>query len=86
MRANEIIRTIMEKKGWSMATLGRAIGTEGVAKNAATDMISKRLKQKTIGIDNVVEMVDKMDYQVVVIPKGVTLKNDWYKVEVNDNE
>lgn len=81
MKASEIIRTIMKEKKMSMAALGRMIGTEGVAQNAATDMISKRLKQKSIGIDRVAEMVEKMDYKVVIVPSGTTVKSDWYEVD-----
>lgn len=86
MKASEIIRAIMKDKKMSMAALGRMIGTEGVAANAATDMISKRLNQKTISVDRVVEMVDKMDYKVVIVPKGVTVRSDWYEVDGDDNE
>lgn len=86
MRVSDIIRAIMKEKKMSMAALGRMIGTEGVAQNAATDMISKRLNQKTISVDRVVEMVDKMDYKVVIVPKGVTARSDWYEVGGDDNE
>lgn len=88
MKANEIIRAIMKEKKMSMAALGRMIGTKGTAQNAATDMISKRLKQKSIGIDVVAEMADKMDYQVVIIPKGVNVagKADWYLVDGEESE
>ena len=86
MRANDILKAIMREKKMSMAALGRLIGTEGVAQNAATDMISKRLKQKTIGIDRVAEMADKMDYQVLIVPKDVAMKADWYRVGDEENE
>lgn len=89
MKASTIIETILKERGWSKAALGRAIGievAEGENKSKATDVINKRLKQKTIGIDKVVEMADKLDYQVLIVPKGVTVKSDWYKVEVEDNE
>lgn len=84
MKASTILKTIMKEKKMSMAALGRAVGieiAEGEPKNKATDVISKRLKQKSISIDMVAEMADKMDYQVVIIPKGVTVKADWYRVD-----
>lgn len=89
MKANNILRAIMKEKKLSMAALGRAVGIEigeGEPKNKATDIISKRLKQKNMSIDMVAEMVDKMDYQVVIIPKGVTIKSDWYKVDGEGEE
>lgn len=89
MKVSEIIRAIMKEKKMSMAALGRAVGIEigeSDPKNKATDVISKRLKQKNMSIDMVADMVDKMDYQVVIVPKGVTVKSDWYKVDGDDNE
>lgn len=89
MKVATIIKALMKDKKMSMAALGRAVGIEiGDAdpKNKATDVISKRLKQKNISIDMVADMVDKMDYQVVIVPKGVTVKSDWYRVDGEDNE
>ena len=90
MKVREIIKAIMKEKKMSMAALGRAVGIEigeNDPKNKATDVISKRLRQKNMSIGMVAEMVDKMDYQVVIVPKGVTVKSDWYKVdEGEENE
>lgn len=89
MKVAAIIKAIMQEKKMSMAALGRAVGieiAEHEPKNKATDVISKRLKQKNISIDMVADMVDKMDYQVVIVPKGVTVKSDWYRVDGEENE
>lgn len=89
MKVATIIKALMKDRKMSMAALGRAVGieiSETDPKNKATDVISKRLKQKNISIDMVADMVDKMDYQVVIVPKGVTVKSDWYKVDGEDNE
>ena len=89
MKAAAIIKAIMKEKKLSMAALGRAVGIEvgeNDPKNKATDVISKRLKQKNMSIDMVADMVDKMDYQVVIVPKGVTVKSDWYRVDGENNE
>lgn len=89
MKASAIIKAIMKEKKMSMAALGRAVGIEigeNDPKNKATDVISKRLKQKNMSIDMVADMVDKMDYQVVIVPKGVTVKADWYRVDGEENE
>lgn len=89
MKAAAIIKAIMGEKKMSMAALGRAVGIEigeNEPKNKATDVISKRLKQKNMSIDMVADMVDKMDYQVVIVPKGVTVKSDWYRVDGEENE
>ena len=87
MKAAEIVLALMKEKKMSKAALGRAVGIDDSNnKSQPTDTINKRLKQQSIGIDLVAEMVDKMDYQVVVIPKGVSLRSDWYRVDGEANE
>jgi hypothetical protein len=87
MKASKIIEKIMKDKGMSKAALGRAVGiSDERNKSQPTDTINKRLKQKSIGIDVIAEMADKMDYQVLIVPKGVTVRSDWYKVEDDDDE
>lgn len=87
MKTNEILKVLMEAKNMSKAALGRAVGiSDEKNKSQPTDTINKRLKQKNISIDMVADMVDKMDYQVVIVPKGVTVKSDWYRVDGEDNE
>ena len=87
MKASEIVLALMKEKKMSKAALGRAVGIDDSNnKSQPTDTINKRLKQQSIGIDLVAEMVDKMDYQVVIIPKGVSLRSDWYKVDGEPNE
>lgn len=93
-RVNEIILEIMAKKNKSKAELGRAVGIDTIGKDGTenkskpTDVIGKRLRQKNISIGMVAEMVEVMDYQVVIIPKSVSLsgKSDWYKVDGDNNE
>jgi hypothetical protein len=87
MKASKIIEKIMKDKGMSKAALGRAVGiSDEKNKSQPTDTINKRLKQKSIGIDVIAEMADKMDYQVLIVPKGVTVRSDWYKVEDDGDE
>ena len=87
MKAAEIVLALMKEKKMSKAALGRAVGVDDSKnKSQPTDTINKRLKQQSIGIDLIADMVDKMDYQVVVIPKGVSLRSEWYKVDGETNE
>ena len=89
MKAIEILKVIMKEKKMSKAALGRAVGVkvaEGDPKNKATDVIGKRLKQKDISAGMVAEMVDKMDYQLVIIPKGVTVQKGWFLVDEGGEE
>lgn len=73
MKPNEIIEAIMKDKGISKAQLGRACGVESPDpnnKSYQTDIISKRLKQKKMGVDLFVQMLDAMGYTVIVDKKG----------------
>ena len=87
VKATEIIEAIRKDKNMSKAELGRALGfapEEGQASYRPTDVISKRLKQKTINIDLIVDMAKAMNYQVLIVPDGVTVRSDWYKVDGNN--
>lgn len=87
MKITAIIEKIMQQKGISKAALGRAVGISGDKnKSQPTDTINKRLKQKDITVSVAAEMVGKMDYKIVIVPGGVTVKDDWYEVGGDDNE
>ncbi len=73
MKPNKIIEAIMKDKGISKAQLGRACGIKSPVpnhKSYQTDVIGKRLKQKTMSVELFVEMLDAMGYTVIVDQKG----------------
>lgn len=90
MKTQEIIETIMEATGKSKAELGRAVGLSDVAENGevrrgrASDLISKRIKQKNISVNVLLEMLDAMGYTLAVVPKGKNLKDNEYEITIND--
>ena len=81
MKANEIIKTIMEEQGKSKAQLGRAVGIPN-EKNP-TDVINKRLKQENISVNVLSEMLAAMGYTLVAVPAGPRLKDGEYEVTIN---
>lgn len=89
MTVEEILKTIMADKNMSKAQLGRAVGvvTAEEAKekpSKATDIISKRMKQKNISVNVLSEMLAAMGYTMVIVPAGPKLKDGEFEVSVNE--
>ena len=87
MKANQILESIMTDKGVSKAQLGRAVGIESPDpnnKSYQTDVIGKRLKQKTMSVTLFSEMLDAMGYTIIVAPKGAKkISEGEYEVDNN---
>lgn len=89
MTVEEILKTIMADKNMSKAQLGRAVGvvTAEEAKekpSKATDIISKRMKQKNISVNVLSEMLAAMGYTITIVPVGPNLKTGEYEVSVDE--
>ena len=89
MTVEEILKTIMADKNMSKAQLGRAVGvvTAEEAKekpSKATDIISKRMKQKNISVNVLSEMLAAMGYTITIVPVGPNLKAGEYEVSANE--
>ena len=89
MTVEEILKTIMADKNMSKAQLGRAVGvvTAEEAKekpSKATDIISKRMKQKNISVNVLSEMLAAMGYTMVIVPAGPKLKDREFEVSANE--
>lgn len=82
MKANEIVTTIMADKNWTKAQLGRAVGIAD-EKNPS-DVINKRLKQPTISVNILSEMLGAMGYTLVAVPAGTKVKDGEYEVTINE--
>lgn len=61
MKAIEIVKEVMQEKGFTNGKLGNAI-----ERNA--DVVNKRLKQSDLSAGVLAEMLAAMNYKVVVIP------------------
>ena len=83
MKAVAIVDKIMKKQGKSKADLGRAVGID-TEKNP-TDVINKRLKQKNISVNVMLEMLGAMGYTMVVVPTGTKIKeNEEFEVTIDE--
>jgi len=63
MLINEIIKTTMKEKGFTQLSMAKAIG-----KTNATD-VSARLASKNMTFSKAIEMLEVMNYEVIVQPK-----------------
>lgn len=89
MTVEEILKTIMADKNMSKAQLGRAVGVVSAEEakekpSKATDIISKRMKQKNISVNVLSEMLAAMGYTMVIVPAGPKLKDGEFEVSANE--
>lgn len=85
MKTQEIIEKVMKITNKSKAELGRAVGISDEGKpGRATDLIAKRIKQKNISVNVLLEMLGAMGYTLVVVPKGKNLKDGEYEVTAGE--
>ena len=82
MKIEEIMLDIMKEKGMSKAQLGRAVGIAD-EKNPS-DVINKRLKQKNISVNVLLEMLATTGYTLTIVPSGPKLKEGEYEVTINE--
>lgn len=86
MKINEIILKIMKNtvlldgKSYSQTTLAEKM-TEKSAKKVTLAAVNDRLKTENMGISKAIEMLDVMDYEIVVRPKKSTDDREIYIVE-----
>lgn len=75
MKATEIVKDIMEQQGIGQTALGKRIGVRN-------DAIYQRLKQDNISVDRLVQMLNAMDYKLVIIPADKQVRSGEYEVEI----
>ena len=63
MTIEQLIRELLEKHSMSQAQLSRSLGITPQA-------LTARLKSKNMGIESIIEIMDILQYEVVVQPKG----------------
>ena len=75
MKATEIVKEIMEQQGIGQTALGKRIGVRN-------DAIYQRLKQDNISVDRLVQMLNAMDYKLVIIPSNKQVREGEYEVDM----
>lgn len=74
MKANEIIRKVMELKEVKPSMLASRL-------NIKNNVLSERLGQKNISIDKMNEMLRVLDYKIMVVPRSARVPEDGFEVE-----
>lgn len=77
MKATDIIRAIMEKKEVKPSMLADRLKIKN-------NTLSERMTQKNISVLKLSEMLRVMDYKILIVPRNVQIKDDWYELTVDD--
>lgn len=75
MKATEIVKEIMEQQGIGQTALGKRIGVRN-------DAIYQRLKQDNISVDRLVQMLNAMDFKLVIVPSSKQVREGEYEVDM----
>jgi len=79
MKANEIIRKVMELKEVKPSMLASRL-------NIKNNVLSERLGQKNISIDKMNEMLRVLDYKIVVIPRKARVPEEGFEIETGTEQ
>jgi ribosome-binding protein aMBF1 (putative translation factor) len=74
MKTNTAIREVMQQQRISISALASKIGK-------SPRLISDRLSQKNISIEKLNELLQVLDYKIVIVPRSYTAKSGEYEVE-----
>lgn len=74
INTSDALKMIMEYRGVGLSELADRLG-----KNA--NVICQRIRQDNISITKLNEMLDVLDYKIVLMPKIVTTQEGWMTVE-----
>lgn len=77
MRANEIIRKVMEIKEVKPSVLAARL-------NIKNNVLSERLGQKNISTDKLNEMLQVMDYKIMVVPREARVPDGSFVIDKGD--
>jgi len=69
MKANEAVRTIMEKQGVGLSQLAKR--TE-----KSPRLVSDRLRMENISLDKLNELLRVLDYKIVIVPHNKPISED----------
>ena len=72
MKGRDIVKSVMENKGVSNATLADRLN---ISQAAAWDRVNSK-KVKDIPVSILSEMLRAMDYKVVVVPRTTRISSD----------
>lgn len=74
MKANEVIKEVMRRRGFTNASLAEQMGL-------STAAVIMKLKQKSVSTDKTSEMLRAMRYKIVAVPIDATDLSDAIRIE-----
>lgn len=77
--ATEVVIDLMEKNGCTPAILGSRIGVKNTA--VWDRLYNSRKKSDTMKVSTLVQMLQGLDYQLVAVPVGKSLREGEYKLK-----
>ncbi len=75
----DVMKLILLRRGMTFSMYARMVGMSKQALNS-------RLSAKSIGLAIAIEMANKMDCKIVVMPKSGRLPKDAYELKIEDEE
>ena len=77
MKGREIVKQIMENEGVTNAVLSKRLG---LTQATLWDRLNTK-KAKDIPLSTLIEMLDKLDYKVQIVPGDTEIPEGGYEVE-----
>lgn len=71
MRSKEVVANLIKTSGNSIAGVGKAVGK---STQALWNML-KNTDRKNMTVENLSQLLDVLGYKVVIVPKGMNVKN-----------
>lgn len=86
MNGREIIKDIMQKRGVTNTILANRLGISQAALWDRVDTQPRNKKpRKDIPVSLLSEMIQAMDYKVIIVPAKTRLPKDGYLVDTHDD-
>jgi transcriptional regulator with XRE-family HTH domain len=74
MKATEALKKVMELKNVKPSDLCARLGIK-------SNVLSERFKQKNISVEKLDEMMNVMDYKIVIVPRETRLPEGGFEIE-----
>lgn len=74
MKLNEVLETVMNEQGMTQVRMGRQL-------NVSRQALHQRVKRDSMRTNELIDILDVLDYDLVIQPKGSRLVNGAFKIE-----
>lgn len=79
MKINEIIRTIINERGMKYSFLANKM-------NVSRSVLSERLNMANLSIKKYNEMLEPLDFKLMVVPKSYPPEQNCYEIDVDNDD